>query len=324
MTPEGASPFAQTPEGVSPGCENASAYHYAVYVESWKDPQAASAEDSHISSYPAYADYLLLSYMLPDATYNGGMTFEGTGLQFSSSATVVKGAMDLLKLKHPGTKFLVTVGGPTYNNWQALNPAAVAKFVKEFGLDGVVIDYVPVFSECKEDGDKIKCSTDDEYVSAIRSLRKALPDGSTLATSVPHVGAYGLGEWKNAPPKSKYTGMAIRPLEEAGGDLNFVMIKSYDAGNSFDPKEALNAYLNHFTGDILLGVEVAPEACEGRDISLEEVDSLTAHVEAKRAAGMVLFGAYKIAKPGTPTGKDISERICQNLGLKGCGGSTKC
>lgn len=36
---------------------------------------------------------------------------------------------------------LVAVGGATYTNWARMNTGAIAKFVQEFGLDGVDIDY---------------------------------------------------------------------------------------------------------------------------------------------------------------------------------------
>lgn len=39
-----------------------------------------------------------------DATYSGGATWSGTGVQFSSDASVVKGAIALLKQKNPRTK----------------------------------------------------------------------------------------------------------------------------------------------------------------------------------------------------------------------------
>lgn len=76
-----------------------------------------------------------------DASYAGGVTWAGTGIQFSSSADVVRGAIALLRQRSPRTKVLVAVGGATYTNWAGLNPAAIRRFVDEFGLDGVDIDY---------------------------------------------------------------------------------------------------------------------------------------------------------------------------------------
>jgi hypothetical protein len=44
--------------------------------------------------------------MLPSTSYSGGDTLANTGLQFSSDAAVVKGAIALLKQRNPGTKVL--------------------------------------------------------------------------------------------------------------------------------------------------------------------------------------------------------------------------
>lgn len=63
-----------------------------------------------VLSSPA-APQVYLSFMAPDATYSGGTTWAGTGIQFSSDAAVVKGAIALLKQRNPATKVLVAVGG---------------------------------------------------------------------------------------------------------------------------------------------------------------------------------------------------------------------
>ena len=62
-------------------------------------------------------------------------------MQFSSNADVVKGAIATLKQRNPATKVLIAVGGATYTNWAGMNTAAIKRFVDDFGLDGVDIDY---------------------------------------------------------------------------------------------------------------------------------------------------------------------------------------
>ena len=115
--------------------------------QSWRDPWAGTAAASRLAQLPSYANILCLSFMLPDATYQGGVTFEGTGLSFrcalghstmhghagaaaaaaaqpcvpsclpcrSSDAAVVKGAIALLKQRHPATKVLISVGGEAWS-----------------------------------------------------------------------------------------------------------------------------------------------------------------------------------------------------------------
>ncbi|KDD71809.1 hypothetical protein H632_c4362p0, partial [Helicosporidium sp. ATCC 50920] len=147
-------------------------------------------EYSNISKFPKYVSHLLLSSMRPDATYSGGVTFKGTGLDFKSDAAVIKGAIALLKEKNPNTKVLVSVGGFDYDNWDGLNASAVANFVRDFGLDGVDVDYEPSTADCKLVEEKMQCSTDSEYVNAIKALRVALPRPYILSNAVLHVGAF--------------------------------------------------------------------------------------------------------------------------------------
>ena len=49
------------------------------------------------------------------------MTWAGTGIQFSSDASVIKDAIALLKKTNPGTKVLVAVGGATYTSWDKVS-----------------------------------------------------------------------------------------------------------------------------------------------------------------------------------------------------------
>ncbi|KDD72609.1 hypothetical protein H632_c3129p0, partial [Helicosporidium sp. ATCC 50920] len=218
----------------------------------------------------------------------------------------------------PHTKVLIAVGGATYTGWRNLNGAAIAKFVQAFGLDGVDVDYEPSSTSCGLQNGQMRCSTDDEYIAAIRSIRAAVPRPYIVSTATWSVGAYGEGQWQNAQPISAYTGVALRPLKEAGNDLDIVNIMSYDAGNSYDPKEALDAYTHYFSGKVLLGLEVAPEAWGGHVISNAEVDSLAAYVKQKGTAGMMLWAAYKQAQAGTPTVAQISSRVCNALGMWDC------
>jgi chitinase len=60
-----------------------------------------------------------------DTSYPGGTTFQGTGIQFSSDPSVVKGAIALLKQRNPATKVLIAVGGATYSNWGQVGPNGV-------------------------------------------------------------------------------------------------------------------------------------------------------------------------------------------------------
>jgi hypothetical protein len=53
-----------------------------LLLQSWADPYAESAEESAIASLPSYVSIVCLSFMTPNTSYAGGVTFDGTGLEF--------------------------------------------------------------------------------------------------------------------------------------------------------------------------------------------------------------------------------------------------
>ena len=153
---------------------------YGAYYESWSDSWSGSGANSALAKLPSYVSHVYISFMKPgmeaqgaafnsnvcslrphdvctmhthnywhpsalcaDTTYSSGagVTWAGTGIQFSSEASVIKDAIALLKKANPGTMVLVAVGGATYTNWGALNAAGIASFVQTFSLDGVDIDF---------------------------------------------------------------------------------------------------------------------------------------------------------------------------------------
>jgi chitinase len=60
----------------------------------------------------------MLSFVKPDCTYTkGSLTFGGTGLDFSSSGSVVRDAVTTLKARNPNTRVMLAVGGATYTNY---------------------------------------------------------------------------------------------------------------------------------------------------------------------------------------------------------------
>lgn len=256
--------------------------------------------------------------MTPDTTYTGGMTWAGTGLQFSSDATVVKDSIAILKKRNPGTKVLVAVGGATYTNFKDMNAPAIARFVQDFGLDGVDLDYEPTNANCVNNGGTISCATDAEYINSVKALRAALPRPLILSNAPWSVGAYGEGAWATAQPASPYTGVAIQMLKAVGNQLDLLNLMSYDAGPTYDPKQALNAYRHYFPkGEIVLGVEVANEAWGGHVVTLPEVETMANYVKSAGGSGMMLWSIQKQADQG-PTATQISQVICTKLGLAKC------
>ncbi|KDD76322.1 hypothetical protein H632_c269p0, partial [Helicosporidium sp. ATCC 50920] len=272
-------------------------FGYAVYYDSWADGWVSDPKESNLSKIPKYVTHLLISFMQPDAQYTpGSFSFQGTGIQFSYDGTVVRDAIRLLKQKNPHTKVLIAVGGATYYNWAGLNTKAVADFVKDFGLDGADLDYEPTNPGCRPVSGKYTCVTDIEYTHLIKELRKALPRPLILANAAFHVGAYGEGDWANAQPQSQHTGISLAPLRDAGDDLDVIMLMSYDAGPTYDPTQGVAAYSHIFKKKVMLGVQVAPEAWGGHEISIAELDRFTTYVKEHNSGGLMLWSAFKNGK----------------------------
>ncbi|MFJ3601087.1 glycosyl hydrolase family 18 protein [Streptomyces sp. NPDC090126] len=305
---------------------SSTAHRYAVYYESWADPWVSDPAEGSLSNLPAYVGTVILAYMQPDARYTkGSLSFQGTGIQFSSDPAVVRDAVAVLRQRNPGVEVLVGIGGATYNNWSGLNVAAIADFVSDFGLDGVNVDYEPTDPGCVPSEYGYTCRTDREYVEVVGALSNGLPAGTTLSVSVFHVGAYGEGQWANAQPISAYTGVALALLRsEVAEKITRLNIMSYDASTAYDPLAALAAYQHCFKGPILLGVEVAPEAWPQQGapnahvITLPEVEKLANGVKAQGGGGMFLWSMFKQAQGGTPTSNEISKQICVTLDLGDC------
>ena len=292
---------------------------YVAYFQSWSDPWKSDPADSALANLPPYVTHVIVSFLRPETSYDGGLTFQGTGLDFSSSPSVVKDSISLLKKRNPGVKVLIAVGGATYTNFKSLNAAAIRKFVDEFGFDGVDLDYEPSSADCKVSGDSITCSTDQEYIDSVRKLRAALPRPYILSNAPWSVGAYGLGDWANAQPSSIYTGVAINMLKQVGDQLDLLNVMSYDASNAYSPIEAFEAYSHYFKGDIAMGVEVANEAWGGHVITMTEVDEMANAIlsSSRPTNGMMLWSLQKRADQG-PTAEQMSQRICKLFDLPSC------
>lgn len=54
----------------------------APTAQSWRDPRVSTAAASQLASLPSHVNIVCVAFMLPDATYRGGLTFAGTGLSF--------------------------------------------------------------------------------------------------------------------------------------------------------------------------------------------------------------------------------------------------
>ncbi|MBA3660627.1 MAG: hypothetical protein H0W64_02770 [Gammaproteobacteria bacterium] len=304
---------------------------FVGYFQSWSpDSQTADGTKTNLANLPEYVNVVNLAFIKPDAIYTkGSLSLANTGLQFNYSGTVLKQAITSLHQRHPATKILVAIGGASYLKWDSLNAKAIADFVGDFGLDGVDIDYEPSVTGCAVGTDnRIHCQIDAAFEGFVKSLRTLLPRPFWVTVTGYSVAAYGEDQWKTALPQSQFTGMMLPLFRSATSrDIDLVNIMSYDAGTTYDPVQALNAYANYFTGQISMGVEVPPEAWGGNVTTLCRVIQLSEAVKAKATArnvspAMMLWSLQKAVvgtpTPGNPSAQMMATTICTYLGLINC------
>jgi chitinase len=297
---------------------------FVGYFQSWSDKAVNRPEQLRLANIAPYVNVVIVSFMKPDASYNkGSYDFAGTGLQFTAFGKVVKDAIILLKQRNPKTKVLLAVGGLTYTNFAQLNSTAVANVVKDFGFEGVDIDYEPTNAQCSFLNGKVSCTSDAEFRRVVSQIRHALPKPYLVTAAAWSIGAYGEGQWANAQPKGAKTGFMLNLLRSReGATIDRLHIMSYGAGKAYKPQEALAAYLNYFQGKVFMGVEVPPEAWGGNVYTLAKVRNLAQAVIDKNAAGLMLWSLQK-QLDGTPsdynpTAEMIAKTACQTLALCNC------
>eukprot|EP00889_Picochlorum_renovo_P005883 jgi/Picre1/32913/NNA_008242.t1 len=266
---------------------------YVGYFQTWSEMNTTDPYMTQMANLPPYVTQVMISFFKPDSTYAGGLTFEGTGLQFKSSPSVMRDAIRILKERNPETRVFLSVGGATYDNWTGLNAAAAALFVEEFGLDGIDIDFEP------------------------RDLHNALPEDKQLTAAVFNVGAFGEGIFADALPQGGYTGVSINMLRTVGDLLDSLNIMAYDAGTTYNPKEAFAAYASLYSGPMTLGMQVAFESWGDNVISMRQVVELSNWVKGIGGSGMMLWSLQKPADEG-PSAQQISQEVCIIFGLQDC------
>lgn len=297
---------------------------FVAYFQSWSDKWSDDPKKLQLANIASYVNMVIVSFMKPDATYNGNNKLAGTGLDFSADGAVVKDAIAHLKSKNPNTKVLVAVGGATYQNFAALNTKAVADVVKDFGFDGVDIDYEPFNNgQCSSSNGQVSCTTDAEYRRIVKEIRQAIPQPYLVTVAAWSVGAYGEGQWVDSKPKAALTGLLLNLLRSPEANyIDQLNVMSYDASPEYNPQEALAAYQNYFKGKIVMGVEVPPEGWGGHVYTILEVRNLAQAVLDSNATGMMLWSLQK-QPDGTPSDTNpnaqmIAQTICQTLSLGNC------
>lgn len=323
---------------------------FVGYFQSWSEKWADDPQQLQLAKLPPYVNVVVVSFMNPNGTYisDGNYDLTNTGLIFSADGTVVKDAIALLKTRNPNTKVLLGVGGSTYRKYfSLLNPTAIANVVRDFGFDGVDIDYEPYdngLANCRPTPprNRIFCDTDDDFRRIVREIRTALNEISTPPLSqTPYlvmlaawsIGAYGEGQWINSMPRYPMTGLMLNLLRSPEASMiDILSVMSYNAGivpSQYNPQEALAAYQHYFQGKIAMGVQVPPEDGGSQNVyTLAKVRELTQAVVDRNADGIMMWSLQRqpFIPPDTyvrptqdyPNAEMIAQTACTILSLGNC------
>lgn len=296
-----------------------------VYEDSWRENHALVAADTALAQAPSYLNVIALSFAKPDLTYHGNLSLLDVGLSYPFSGEVLHRAIALLKERHPGTKVLLSVGSGAYQNWDHLNATGIADLVRDLGADGVDIDYEPETSCAADASGHIHCPTDDTLIEIATKLRKALPRPMILTLAGCHVGAYGEGAFHDAPPVwSNYKGFMLTFFRSpAAQTLDLVAIEAYDAGTTYDPMQAFQAYRTVWPGRLALGVEVPMKGASGPFYTVAKTTELAKQVSHDPLGAMMVYSMLEPpdplpATPDHPTGAMLEQAACRGMGMKGC------
>jgi len=307
---------------------------FVGYFESWSEMWASSPEKLSLANLASYVNTVIVSFIKPDCTYSGNCNIDATGLGFwknsqDKDGTVVRDAIALLKQRNPNTKVLVSIGGANheYKNFAQLNPTAIANIVKDFGFDGVDIDYEPDNAECSLVEGQISCTTDAEFRNTVSQIRQVLPKPYLVTLAAWSIGAYGEGQWVDAQPQGVTTGLMLNLLRSPEGEMiDQLHVMSFNAGSTYKPQEALEAYQHYFNGKVVMGMQIPPEwaptESERHVYTLPKVRNLAQAVVEKNATGLMLWTLQKkpVGEPSdnNPTPEMIAQTACEVLSLGDC------
>ena len=296
---------------------------FVAYHASWYEPPAKEGSATRLARLPSYITHVALSFVRPDLAYPGGLNLDGTGLEYKLSGEVLRDAVRELKARNPDTKVLLAVGGANYHGWSAFDPDALARLVSDLGADGVDIDFEPRDPACITLGGRIACATDAQFIDIVEQTRAALPRPLTVSAAGWSVGAFGEGDFADAPPRSPWRGSMLRLLRSpAAASLDLVSIMSYDAGPQFRPDQALRAYRAAWKGQLALGIQVLPGSSGGPRFTLGYTESVLRAVRNDPQAGAMLYALNEVpeGKPGpdNPDYRSLSAAICFSLELGDC------
>jgi hypothetical protein len=243
-----------------------------VYYDTWACKWTDDPNAMNLAKMPKDVTSVILAFANPKGSYKkGSFTFANTGLEFSSSFTTVKGAIQILRNR--GVKVLLGVGGSLYQ-YNTFVPYAQFKDMKDLvddlGCEGIDIDWEP------SNGIEI----DWHFSEIIQACKDVGIKYLTAACT-------GSGVYTPNGNGDGYKGMNIKGIVAKGHLLDAIHIMAYDAGDitSFDPLASYTSYRMYYKGPLLLGFELGPQAWGGYITNLDDIKKACNWVQKDRLAG---------------------------------------
>ena len=226
-----------------------------------------------------------------NVTYvKGSNDFSNSGLNFTQSFAVVKGAIALASAR--GQTVMLTVGesgagafgtAAPYANFQA-----AVDLANDLGCHGIDIDWEPsVYSP-------------QIFGPVIAGFRSAMTAANgpckLLSAAVWETGA------QPAQTGSPYYGLNLVGMKSNGAQLDWINIMSYDDnGTTLAQKQAIfNSYRAVYSGHINLGVELGPQGWGTYLVQPQDITDSANIIKADGNGGVFVW-AYKKDNTGSPT-----------------------
>ena len=171
--------------------------HIAAYYQTWS-AEAGPLLDETFGQSSHRSDEILLAFVRPDLAYAGDLDLSNTGLEVPYSGSVLKASLAALKMRNPGVKILISVGGETYTNWTSSIGRRLKRFVRDLNLMVSIWISSRLLQTARIGGTRVMWSNSTLF-EIVTSARSALPRPYVLWLTATNTGAYGEGAWRAQP-----------------------------------------------------------------------------------------------------------------------------
>lgn len=168
---------------------------------------------------------------------------------------------------------ILSVGGQTYNNWAQFNLVALDALVTDLGCDGLELDFELTKSQ-------------KDLLSTITGQCVAKPWETWIAAF--SVGAY---DGNQSPAGSDWEGVNLPAIKAHGGRIAGINIMAYNAGPTFSPMVAYDAFRKWCPNtQINVAWMVPPEDWGGHTVNDTEIDAVCRWLLSKnQKSGMCVW-----------------------------------